>query len=133
MTPPPLALHVAGRWLTEAGAGHRPVLNPATGQPIGPWAQLPLANVATVQAAAESAARGFALWRRTAPLQRCTVLRQAAALMRARVDDMATTLTAEQGKPLAEARREVLLSADIIDFQAEEAQVACTAAPSRRA
>jgi hypothetical protein len=49
-------------------------------------------------------------------------LRRAAALMRERADAMATLLTLEQGKPLAEAQREVRLSADIIDFQAEEAR-----------
>jgi succinate-semialdehyde dehydrogenase/glutarate-semialdehyde dehydrogenase len=49
-------------------------------------------------------------------------LRRAAALLRERLDLVATVLTLEQGKPLAEARREVSLSADIIDFQAEEAK-----------
>lgn len=116
---PPLALHIAGRWLTQGDGGRREVLNPATGEVLG---ELPLASVAQVQAAAEAAARGFAVWRRELPLQRCAVLRRAAALMRERAKALAAVLTQEQGKPLAEAEREVLLSADIIDFQAEEAR-----------
>ena len=116
---PPLALHLEGRWQPKGAAGTRPVLNPATGQVIG---ELPLASADEVRAAADTAARGFAAWRRVLPLQRCEVLRRAAALMRERAKVMAEVLTLEQGKPLAEAEREVRLSADIIDFQAEEAR-----------
>ncbi|WP_088280211.1 NAD-dependent succinate-semialdehyde dehydrogenase [Ideonella sp. A 288] len=121
MTPayPRLALHVAGHWLTEASGGTRPVVNPADESVLG---HLPLAGVAELHAAAESAARGFAIWRRRSALQRCDTLRRAAQLMRDRVAQIATVLTLEQGKPGAEATREVLLSADIIDFQAEEAR-----------
>lgn len=116
---PRLALHVAGRWVADAGGGHRAVINPATEAVLG---ELPLADAAHVHAAAESAARGFAAWRGHCALQRCTVLRRAAALMRERAGTMAAVLTMEQGKPTAEAHREVMLSADIIDFQAEEAR-----------
>jgi succinate-semialdehyde dehydrogenase/glutarate-semialdehyde dehydrogenase len=116
---PLLALHLEGRWQPRGAGGTRPVLNPATGQVIG---ELPLAGADEVRAAADTAARGFAAWRRVLPLQRCEVLRRAAALMRERAKAMAEVLTLEQGKPLAEAEREVRLSADIIDFQAEEAR-----------
>ncbi len=116
---PELALHVGGRWIASASGGTRPVLNPATGEPI---AQLPLAGAAEIDAAAASAARGFAVWRRKSALERSAVLQKAAALMRERAGAMAAVLTAEQGKPTAEAKREVLLSADIVDFQAEEAK-----------
>jgi succinate-semialdehyde dehydrogenase / glutarate-semialdehyde dehydrogenase len=116
---PTLALHVAGRWITEAGGGRREVLNPADGSVLG---ELPLADAAQVDAAAAAAARGFAVWRRRSALERCETLRRAAVLMRERAEAMATVLTLEQGKPLAEALRELRLSADIIDFQAEEAR-----------
>jgi len=76
--------------------------------------------MAELQAAAESALRGFQQWRRVRPHDRYVVLRRAAQLMRERAEEMATVLTLEQGKPLSESRREVLLSADILDFQAEE-------------
>ena len=116
---PDLALHIGGRWLTDAGGSHRPVLNPADGSVLG---ALPLADTAHLNAAADAAARGFALWRKRSALDRCDTLRRAAALLRQRAEPMATVLTLEQGKPLAEALREVRLSADIIDFQAEEAR-----------
>jgi succinate-semialdehyde dehydrogenase/glutarate-semialdehyde dehydrogenase len=116
---PALALHVGGEWRAEASGGQQPVHDPATGQCLG---LLPLAGAAELQAAAETAARGFERWRQTLPLQRCDTLRRAAALMRERAPAMARVLTLEQGKPVAEAEREVRLSADIIDFQAEEAR-----------
>jgi succinate-semialdehyde dehydrogenase/glutarate-semialdehyde dehydrogenase len=114
---PTLALHVAGHWLTQASGGTRTVSNPADGSTL---AVLPLAGPAELQAAAESADRGFRLWRRRTAHERYTVLRAAAGLMRQRADAIAHVLTLEQGKPLAESRREVLLSADILDVQAEE-------------
>lgn len=83
-------------------------------------ASLPMAGPTELTAAAESARRGFETWRRVRPHDRYLVLRRAAQLMRERANSMATVLTLEQGKPIAEARREVTLSADIVDFQAEE-------------
>jgi succinate-semialdehyde dehydrogenase/glutarate-semialdehyde dehydrogenase len=119
LTYPALALHIGGRWLTEASGGTRPVTDPATAQPL---ATLPLAGAAEIDAAAASAERGFQLWRRRSALERCDILKRAAALMRERATAMAAVLTAEQGKPAAEALREVKLSADIVEFQAEEAK-----------
>ncbi len=112
-------LYIAGRWLADAGGGTRALIDPATEHVL---ASLPLADAAAIDAAADSAARGFAEWRRCLPIERCAVLQRAAALMRERAAEMAAVLTAEQGKPLAEALREVRLSADIVDFQAEEAK-----------
>jgi succinate-semialdehyde dehydrogenase/glutarate-semialdehyde dehydrogenase len=113
------ALHVGGRWLTEASGGERAVINPADESILG---MLPLAGEEELRAAVESAQRGFAQWRRRSALDRFTILRRATDLMRERAKDIAHTLTLEQGKPLPEALREVMLSADIIDFQAEEAK-----------
>lgn len=117
MTYPTLSLHVAGRWLGQACGGERPLHNPADGSVLG---SLPLAGDEELQAAAESAQRGFLAWRRKSPHERYAVLRRAAELMRQRAERIATVLTLEQGKPLSEALREVTLSADILDFQAEE-------------
>ena len=116
---PSLALHVAGQWLTQASGGERYVVNPADESPLG---VLPLAGETELRAAAESSLRGFAQWRRLSALERFTIMRRATDLMRERAKDIAVVLTLEQGKPLAEAVREVTLSADIIDFQAEEAK-----------
>jgi succinate-semialdehyde dehydrogenase/glutarate-semialdehyde dehydrogenase len=119
MTYPELGLHIDGRWSTSGGAGATPVVDPADESTIG---TLPLADRAEVQRAAESAARGLVLWRRRSALERATVLRRAAERMRERAEVMAGVLTREQGKPIAEALREVTLSADIVDFQADEAR-----------
>ncbi len=112
-------LYIDGQWLDDAGDGQRPLIDPATEQVVG---SVPLADAAHVDAAAASAARGFGVWRRTSALERSRVLARAAALMRERAPRMAADLCTEQGKPLAEALREVTLSADIVEFQAEEAR-----------
>lgn len=117
MSYPELALYVAGHWLTKASGGERAVINPADETPL---AMLPLAGAAELAAAAESTRRGFLAWRRVRPHDRYVILRRAADLMRERAEALGTVLTLEQGKPLAEAVREVRLSADILDFQAEE-------------
>ncbi|WP_341890001.1 NAD-dependent succinate-semialdehyde dehydrogenase [Variovorax sp. YR752] len=117
MSYPALALHVAGQWLPRASGGERFVYNPADASPL---AALPLAGAPELSAAAESAARGFRDWRRRNAHERYAVLRGAGELMRQRAEEIARVLTLEQGKPLAEALREVRLSADILDFQAEE-------------
>ena len=83
---------------------------------------MPLASRDELAQAAESARRGFALWRAKSALERCNILRSAAQTIRDRAKTIAQVLTLEQGKPLAEALREVTLSADIVDFQAEEAK-----------
>ena len=119
MSYPTLALHIGGQWLSQASGGQHAVINPADESVL---AMLPLAGVAELQAAAESARRGFVQWRRLSALERFTILRRGTDLMRERAADIARILTLEQGKPLAEAQRELMLSADIIDFQAEEAK-----------
>jgi succinate-semialdehyde dehydrogenase/glutarate-semialdehyde dehydrogenase len=116
---PILALHIAGQWLTRASGGERYVVNPADESPLG---VLPLAGPTELAQAAESAQRGFVQWRKKSALERFTVLRRATDLMRERAPAIALILTLEQGKPLAEATREIMLSADIVDFQAEEAK-----------
>lgn len=114
---PELALHVGGEWLTRASGGERFVCNPADETPL---AILPLAGPAEIAAAADAAQRGGRAWRARSAHERYNVLRRAAQHLRERVEEMSTVLVLEQGKPLPEARREVLLSADILDFQAEE-------------
>ena len=59
-----------------------------------------------------AADRGFKVWRRVSAFERGKLLRKAADLLRTRADDIATVLTQEQGKILAEAKLEVLSGAD---------------------
>lgn len=116
---PTLELHIDGRWWPKASGGERYVINPADGAPL---AVLPLAGTDELNLAAESARRGMRVWRAKSALERAQVLRRGADLMRERAADIAHVLTLEQGKPSAEALREVRLSADILEFQAEEAK-----------
>lgn len=114
-----LALFIDGSWRTGEGRDAFPVLNPATGQAI---AQLPIATEADLQEALAAAEQGFAEWRKVDVETRGGILRKAAALIRERADSIAALLTMEQGKPLAEARGEVIGAASMFDFYAEEAK-----------
>ena len=119
MTYPTLRLLIDGQWLSSSSSGSLPVHNPADGALLG---ELPVAGPAELQNALAAAERGFALWSNTLPIERWRIISRATALLRERAKGIARVLTLEQGKPLAEAEREVLLSADIIDFLAEESR-----------
>ena len=95
------------------------IVNPATGQELAP---LPIASAEDVAAAIEAADAAFPAWSRKAPVERARVLRRAADLIRLRADDIATGLTLENGKPLAEARGEILATAEVFDWFADEAR-----------
>ncbi len=86
---PAPALHVAGRWITRASGGERPVIDPATGKTL---AMLPLAGPEELGASAEAALRGFHDWRGRTALYRCHVLRRAGELIRERADQIAACL-----------------------------------------
>jgi len=116
---PDLALFIDGSWRTGEGRDALPVLSPATGEVL---AQLPVATDADLAEALAAAERGFAVWRATDVDARGAILRKAAALLRERAEAIATVLTTEQGKPLAEARGEVIGAASFFDFYAEEAR-----------
>ena len=114
-----LALFIDGSWRVGEGRDAHAVVNPATGDAI---AALPLATAADLDEALAAADKGFKLWRATDVETRGGILRKAASLLRERADSIATTLTLEQGKPIAEARGEVLSSAAMFDWYAEEAK-----------
>ncbi len=112
-----LALYIDGQWHNGKGRKGEDVLNPATEKPL---AHLPHASKADLDEALEAAKKGFAAWRNTSAYDRARVMRKAADLMRERHDRMSQIMVQEQGKIYAEARIEVLTSADIIDWYAEE-------------
>ena len=114
---PSTQLFIDGRWRDAADRRTLDVINPATGDTIGTAAH---ASVADLDEALAAADRGFRAWRATSPFERCRMLRAAAALLRERVDGIARALTTEQGKPLAEAKAEIAISADVLDWSAEE-------------
>lgn len=115
-TYPDLHLYINGEW--RKTASDLPVLNPATEQEIG---RLPCAETSDLDDALASAAGGFRLWRRTPPASRAKVLLKAAALMRERQDEIATAITAEHGKPLDQARLEVIRGCEFLEWDAGEA------------
>lgn len=117
MSYPAVQLFVHGEWIASTRHGSLPIFNPADGTQIGAF---PVAGEAELDAALLAADQGFKVWSRTLPLERFRIITKATALLRERASAIAHTLTLEQGKPLAEALREVQLSADLIDFLAEE-------------
>jgi succinate-semialdehyde dehydrogenase/glutarate-semialdehyde dehydrogenase len=114
MAYPDIELYVDGRWLRASGA---PIINPADESVLG---TVPHATKADLDDALDAAKRNFAMWRKTAPNARAQIILRAAALIRERVDDMATAMTLEQGKPLDQARLEILRGCDIIEWDATE-------------
>ncbi len=75
-----------------------------------------------LEAALVTAAACFETWRRTTFVERAAVVAKASAIMRARIDEFARPVTLEMGKLIDQARGEVVLSADIIDYYAKNAE-----------
>ena len=117
MTYPPLSMIIDGERVAGGGRRTHSVRNPATGETL---AELPLADAADLDRALEVAQRGFRIWRVSTPHQRAAVLQGAARLMLERQEDLARVATLEQGKPIAEARIEVLMNVGLFNFYAGE-------------
>ena len=114
---PNTQLFINGQWQDAADGRTLEVFNPATDQAIGRVAHAGRADLDRALAAVQ---KGFETWRDMPPAERSKIMRRAAALVRERADAVARLLTQEQGKPLVEARGEVLAAADIIEWFAEE-------------
>lgn len=112
-------LHIGGKWLDGESGKHLPILNPASAQTIGTVA---CAGTSDLERAVAAAERGFQTWSRIPAIDRYRIMRKAAQILESRADDIARTLTTEQGKPLAQARLEVMVGVDVIDWCAEEAR-----------
>jgi succinate-semialdehyde dehydrogenase / glutarate-semialdehyde dehydrogenase len=127
-------LFIGGQWREAGSAARFDVKDPATGAVVGSVAN---ADDADVQAAIDAAAAQFPEWRATLAIERSRLLHRAAELMRQRKDQIGAVMTAEQGKPLAEAIGEVVYAADFFDWFGGEAeriygQVVPPAKPGRR-
>jgi len=110
-------LLIAGQWCDAASGKTIDVVNPATGQVIGRVAH---AGIPDLDRALAAAQRGFEEWRKVPANERAATMRKAAGLVRERASDIARLLTQEQGKPVGEARIEVMAAADIIEWFADE-------------
>jgi succinate-semialdehyde dehydrogenase/glutarate-semialdehyde dehydrogenase len=116
---PDTQLYINGTWRPARSGRKIPVLNPATEEVIGHVAH---AGKDDLDEALDAAAKGFAAWRKVSAYERSKLMRKAADIMRSRADEIAKLMTLEQGKPLAEAKMEVMAATDIIDWFAEESR-----------
>jgi succinate-semialdehyde dehydrogenase / glutarate-semialdehyde dehydrogenase len=109
--------YIGGRWVAAASGATLEVVNPATGRIIG---TVPRAAAADARRAIEAAHEAFPAWARKTAKERAAILRRWFELLVAHREDLATLMTAEQGKPLAEANGEIAYAASFIEWFAEE-------------
>ena len=107
--------YLNGEWVS--GSETTEVTNPATGEVIGHVPKLGQAEAAKAIADANAA---WPAWRKKTAKERATILKKWFDLMIANADDLALIMTSEQGKPLAEAKGEIMYSASFIEWFAEE-------------
>jgi succinate-semialdehyde dehydrogenase / glutarate-semialdehyde dehydrogenase len=111
--------YIDGRWCdADRGATVR-VNNPATGEILG---TVPMMTANETRRAIEAAKKAFSDWRRKPAKERSILLRRWHDLIMSNVDDLGALMTAEQGKPLAEAKGEVAYAASFIEWFGEEAK-----------
>ena len=127
-------LFIDGQWVAADKGRTLGVINPATEEVI---AEVAFGGRAETKRAVAAAHRAMPEWMRRTVYERAKVLKKTADLMRERADAIARTMTLEQGKPLAEAKGEVLHSADTFEWFAEEGkraygQVIPNSAPGKR-
>jgi succinate-semialdehyde dehydrogenase/glutarate-semialdehyde dehydrogenase len=113
------ANYIAGSWVAADEGGTFDVEDPATETRIG---SIPWAGAAETRRAVDAAQAAFASWSMTTAAERAEKIHRMAQLVRDNIDALASMLTLEQGKPLAEARAEMKLGADYIQWFAEEAR-----------
>ncbi|HXZ48207.1 MAG TPA: NAD-dependent succinate-semialdehyde dehydrogenase [Usitatibacter sp.] len=111
--------YVDGVWVEADGRRRMDVDNPATGRPLG---SVPDMGAAETRRAIEAANAALPAWRALPAKERSKILRRWYDLIMASADDLALLLTAEQGKPLAEAKGEITYGASFVEWFAEEAK-----------
>ena len=107
--------YIDGEWISNGKTF--PIVNPATGARL---AEVPDLGVSETKNAIDAAERAWPAWRAKTAKERAAILRKWFDLMMAAQEDLAQILTAEQGKPLAEARGEIAYGASFIEWFAEE-------------
>ncbi|MBF6987876.1 NADP-dependent succinate-semialdehyde dehydrogenase [Cupriavidus sp. IK-TO18] len=107
--------YIDGRWTD--GERRIDVTNPATGERVG---QVPQLGAEETRQAIEAANRALPAWRARTAKERSVLLRKWFELILANQEDLARIMTAEQGKPIAEARGEIAYAASFIEWFAEE-------------
>ena len=111
--------YLNGQWCEADSGARTDIHNPATGEPLG---SVPNLGRAETRRAIEAARLAQPAWRALTAKERAARLRRWYELLLENQDDLARIMTAEQGKPLAEARGEVLYAASFLEWFAEEAK-----------
>ncbi|KIP88696.1 MULTISPECIES: NADP-dependent succinate-semialdehyde dehydrogenase [Pseudomonas] len=111
--------YINGQWRDASDGATTEIFNPANGESLG---RVPNLGAAQTRAAIEAARDAQPAWRALTAKERAARLRNWYELMLANQEDLAQIMTAEQGKPLSEARGEVLYAASFIEWFAEEAK-----------
>jgi succinate-semialdehyde dehydrogenase/glutarate-semialdehyde dehydrogenase len=109
--------YIDGEWRDAAGGATVDVINPATQKKLG---TVPRMGATETRAAIAAAHAAMPAWARKTARERAVILRRWHDLMMANQDDLGTLMTAEQGKPLAEAKGEIAYAASFIEWFAEE-------------
>ena len=109
--------YIDGKWVDADDKATITVKNPATGEALG---TIPKLGANETRRAIEAAEKAWPAWRSKTAKERANILRKWYDLMMANQDDLAVILTMEQGKPLAEAKGEIVYGASFIEWFAEE-------------
>src|SRR2546429_1076458 len=109
--------HTGGAWVKPDSGATCEVMNPATGEPLG---TVPDMGAAETRRAIAAAGNALPAWAAKTAKERALILRRWYDLMMANQEDLATLMTAEQGKPLAESKGEIAYAASFIEWFAEE-------------
>jgi succinate-semialdehyde dehydrogenase/glutarate-semialdehyde dehydrogenase len=112
-------MYIDGEWVAAGDGKSLVIIDPATEDQVDttPWA-----TAADLDRALAAAERAWPVWREVDVWTRSATLRRTAGLLRERADGIASVLTEEQGKPLQEARAEVMATADQFDWYGDEAR-----------
>ena len=108
---------IGGEWSDASNGRTKTVLDPATEEVVR---EVPYGAAADCHAAIDAAQRAFSGWAARTPYERGAILKRTAELIRVRADRIARTTVLESGKPLAQARGEWLVAADLFEWFAEE-------------
>jgi len=114
---PDIQLYIDGKW--RVSKEHLPITNPSDEKQIG---LLPVAGQTDLDDAIAAAQRGFAVWSRTAPLERSRIILRAAQLLRQRQEEIAQSISLELGKPIKQSRLEVIRGCEFFEWDAAEGQ-----------
>jgi len=114
---PEIRLFIDGQW--QGANEHLPIVNPSDESELG---RLPIASEQQLSDALAAAQKGFGIWSRTAPMERKRIIEAASSLMRERQEEIATSISLELGKPIQQARLEVIRGCEFFEWDAAEGQ-----------